>query len=66
MKEDFGVRASARMLHLIKTKKDAFWSRVRQQQPLKLFHEVARRVPAYKDFLKKQDTRPEMIPDSNI
>jgi len=46
---------------MIRTKKDDFWSRERERRPLRLFHEVARRVPAYKDFLKRNKIQPEKI-----
>lgn len=47
--DHFGEKA----LHLIKTKKSAFWEAERDRRSLFLFHEAARRVPAYKDFLRK-------------
>ncbi|MEK7630283.1 MAG: hypothetical protein AAB432_02805 [Patescibacteria group bacterium] len=42
-----------RIIKFIKTKKSLFWEKERQSRMLKLFHECARRVPAYKHFLKK-------------
>jgi phenylacetate-CoA ligase len=54
-------RNARKILSLIRTKKDNFWSREREQRPLKLFHEAARRVPAYKDFLKKNHIDPNKI-----
>lgn len=54
-------RNARKILSLIRTKKDSFWSREREQRPLRLFHEAARRVPAYKDFLKKNHVNPEKI-----
>lgn len=53
--------SSEKILRLIKTKKDDFWSRVREKRPLKLFHEAAVRVPAYKDFLRKNRINPQKI-----
>ena len=49
------------ILRLIRTRKDDFWLRERERRPLRLFHEAARRVPAYKDFLKKNKVHPEKI-----
>lgn len=59
---DISSKYSAeKILQMIRTKKAAFWSREREQRPLKLFHEAARRVPAYKDFLKKNHINPAKI-----
>ena len=41
------------MRGLYHEKKSAFWESVRERRSLALFHKAARRVPAYKDFLKK-------------
>src|SRR6185369_4132864 len=48
---------ASKLLNLIKTKKETFWIKRGQNQALKLFHEMSRRVPAYKDFLKKNKVR---------
>ena len=53
--------SAEQILHFIRTKKDAFWSRERETRPLELFHEAAKRVPAYKDFLKKNRINPAKI-----
>lgn len=54
--------ASARqIINFIKTKKSAFWEEEQRRRTLSLFHEAARRVPAYKDFLKKNHTDPQKI-----
>jgi phenylacetate-CoA ligase len=46
--------ASARqIIGFIKKKKSAFWEEEQRRRSLALFHDAARRVPAYKDFLKK-------------
>jgi len=45
----------------IKTKKENYWSKIREREMLKLFHAAARRVPAYKDFLKKNRINPDKI-----
>jgi phenylacetate-CoA ligase len=56
-----GSYSADEILEMIRTKKSAFWSRVREERPLELFHEVATRVPAYKDFLKKNRIDPAKI-----
>lgn len=55
------AQTASEILHIIRTKKDAFWSRERERRPLELFHEAARRVPAYKDFLRKNKINPQKI-----
>lgn len=49
------------VLHFIRHKKNDFWMRERERRALLVFHEAARRVPAYKDFLKKHRVAPEKI-----
>lgn len=60
MASEDGFRA-AKILKLIRTKKEKFWLRIREKQALKLFHEAARRVPAYRDFLKRNGVKPPKI-----
>ncbi len=40
---------------LLQEKDEDFWRKKGEENALALFHAVAERVPAYKDFLKKQD-----------
>lgn len=61
MEEVFSNLSAEQILRLVKTKKDSFWSYEREKRPLALFHEAARRVPAYKDFLKKNKVNPAKI-----
>src|SRR3989344_3463465 len=49
------------ILSFLYTKKEEFWLREGEAHALSLFHETARRVPAYKDFLKKHKVRHETI-----
>ncbi|MEK7612097.1 MAG: hypothetical protein AAB407_02025 [Patescibacteria group bacterium] len=49
------------ILQSIKSKKSAFWETEREQRALELFHAAAKRVPAYKDFLKKNSIQPAKI-----
>lgn len=41
--------------------KSKFWERQREKNALELFHAAARKVPAYKDFLKKNRVDPQKI-----
>ena len=45
----------------IKTKKSPYWMRVREKELLRLFHSASVRVPAYRDFLKKNKINPQKI-----
>ncbi len=45
---DYGV-----FERLLGTKDESFWTEEGSKKALSLFHEAARRVPAYKDFLKR-------------
>lgn len=45
----------------LKTKSGVFWQRRGETRALLLFKEMAKRVPAYKDFLKKNKIVPEKI-----
>lgn len=42
-----------KLLKLLKTKPESFWIKRGETSALKLFHNMAKRVPAYQDFLKK-------------
>ncbi len=48
-------------LRLFESKSGAFWERQREKNALALFHEVVRRVPAYKEFLKRHGIKPASI-----
>ena len=49
------------ILKSLRTKKSDFWSRERERNPLALFKEASKRVPAYKDFLRKHRVDPAKI-----
>lgn len=51
----------AKFLKLIKEKPEDHWIERGEKMALKLFHMMAKRVPAYKDWLKKQGINPEKI-----
>lgn len=55
---DHPVQESARLLE---TKPEAYWMKKGQERALALFHAAAARVPAYKDFLKKNRINPDKI-----
>ncbi len=48
-------------LKAINTQNTEYWKRIKEHEALKLFHSVATRVPAYKDFLKKHHIAHEKI-----
>lgn len=45
----------------LRVKSESYWAKVKEETMLSLFHAAAKRVPAYKDFLKKQKINPEKI-----
>ncbi|MEK7576063.1 MAG: hypothetical protein AAB482_00030 [Patescibacteria group bacterium] len=47
--------------HLLTTKPESFWLQEGEWRALKLFHQAAIRVPAYKDFLARHKIRPNSI-----
>jgi len=49
------------MAERVRTTKSASWTQLRSRNSLALFHEVAKRVPAYKEFLKKEGIQPSKI-----
>lgn len=54
-------RQVQKILKDIKGKKSDFWVKEGQKRSLKLFKEAAKRVPAYKDFLQKNNINPSKI-----
>ncbi len=55
------LRDPPRLLRLLKTKPERYWNKWGEERALTLFHAMALRVPAYKDFLKKYRVRPSTI-----
>lgn len=49
------------VMRFIQNKKSDFWVKEGQKRSLALFKEVAKRVPAYKDFLRKNNINPAKI-----
>jgi len=52
---------SSRIIDLIRRKNSAFWMKERETRALKLFYDVSKKVPAYKDFLRKNRIDPNKI-----
>lgn len=52
---------ASKIIKLVRVKKENFWNKKRAERALKLFHAAASRVPAYKDFLKKNSINPAKI-----
>jgi len=50
-----------RVLTDVAAKRSSFWQKTGERQALALFKSAAARVPAYKDFLKKNRVNPEKI-----
>lgn len=50
-----------RLLSLLKSKPEKVWINRGEDMALELFHMMAKRVPAYKDWLKKQKIDPQKI-----
>jgi phenylacetate-CoA ligase len=49
------------ILKLIRTGSEKEWGKLREKKMLALFKDAAKRVPAYKDFLKRNGIRPESV-----
>ena len=43
------------------SRKAAFWEKVGEKKALKMFHDTADRVPAYKKLLQEHNINPETI-----
>lgn len=53
--------SATQIVELSRKKKSDFWLKEGEKTSLELFHNAAQRVPAYKDFLKKNNIKPELI-----
>lgn len=60
-KEFLSESPSSKLLRDISEKKNSFWVKKREEKALELFHEVAKKVPAYKNFLKKHKISPSSV-----
>jgi len=49
------------IISLFKNKDVDYWTKIGAKEILKLFHAASKRVPAYKDFLRKNQINPEKI-----
>ncbi len=65
MKHAFGLPQGytrpLQILTKLKHEPESYWVKRGEQRVLKLFHQMARRVPAYKDFLKNHSVDPDKI-----
>jgi len=48
-----------------RTKGDSYWKRIGEKMALQLFKEASKRVPAYKNFLKKNRVNPDNVKNIN-
>lgn len=54
-------KKSSDLLKQIQEKKNGYWNKVREEQSLVLFHNAASKIPAYKDFLRKNKIDPGKV-----
>lgn len=61
--ETLGIRRHSpdKIISMLSAKKDPFWTKEGKAMSLSLFHEAAKRVPAYADFLDQNGVSPERI-----
>lgn len=57
----YKYRNPVKLLSELKTKPEKYWIKSGEKRALQFFHLMAERVPAYKDFLKKQRINPASI-----
>lgn len=60
-----GYQDTKHLLRNLKSKNEDYWIKRGEKRVLKLFREMAQRVPAYKDFLKKHKIKAETIKTIN-
>ena len=63
-KKDMGEvknHSTKKILKSVSEKTDVYWNKEQNKKTLQLFYEAAKRVPAYKDFLKKNKISPDNI-----
>jgi len=56
-----GLYTPQKLLRDLKSKSESYWIKRGEERALILFHRMAKRVPAYKDFLKKNNINPKNI-----
>ncbi len=57
----YGQANTANLQKALEVENEVFWNKKGERKALKLFHSAAERVPAYKDFLKKNKINHEKI-----
>lgn len=55
------LRDVPKLQKLLKTKPESYWQKRGEVMALRLFHDMAEHVPAYKDFLQQQNVDPQKI-----
>ncbi len=55
------LKDPVQLLKDLQIKPERYWIRRGEKRALLLFHQMAKRVPAYKDFLKKNNIHPQTI-----
>lgn len=56
-----GYLNTKKLLHDLKVKPEDYWVNKGERRALRLFHEMSKRVPAYKDYLKKNKIKSELV-----
>jgi phenylacetate-CoA ligase len=61
IKLDKSLHDATRLQRQLKTKPEGYWLKRGEKMALRLFHDMADRVPAYKDFLRQHNVNPRQI-----
>lgn len=59
--QDYSSAETKKRLAAYKDKGKSYWQQKGEESALLLFHDMAKRVPAYKDFLSKNHIKPDSI-----
>ena len=59
--QNFIMSNPKRAIWFMTTMKPGFWEKKGQKMALEVFHQAAKKVPAYQNFLKKQGIDPSTI-----
>lgn len=55
------LRDGKKLQNALKSKSEAYWTKRGEKMALELFHDMAKRVPAYKDFLHSRGVNPKAV-----
>lgn len=61
MLSSYNNKSAKEIISLTKNKDSSYWMDLREKHSLELFHKASKKVPAYKDFLKKGGVNPGEI-----